>query len=243
MAITLTHFLLVKERLKKNLFQTQNYNVPQAFNLAYLKYRLIRPILKNKYLRFQKKHQDYPWLCPDAIKALKELLPNQDIGFEFGSGRSTTFFAPFFQVYWSIEHHAEWYESVNNNLKEQNVDHVRLNYIPPDTTFSEPKLTSEQQFGLPASAYPVKDECFLTYTSFLSQFPDRHFDFLLIDGRARRTCALLAIPKLKVGGMMVLDNSERARYRAIHEQLRDWEKITTTTGLTDTTIWLKPAWE
>lgn len=35
---------------------------------------------------------------------------------------------------------------------------------------------------------------------------------ILIDGRARPSCFLHAIPKLKVDGYVILDNTERAHY-------------------------------
>lgn len=243
MSIVISDFLTVKSDLGERLFQNHNYNAPRAFNLAYLNYRIRRPLLKKKYQLYQKKHPNAPWLCPDAIKALSALLHQQGKKFEFGSGRSTLFFAPFFQTYYSVEHNADWFEKVKNDLKCNKITHAQLKHIPSDTAFSDVKLSSEQQFSLSATDYPLNDDFFQTYSSYISTFPDKYFDFVLVDGRSRRSCALNAIPKLKTGGILVLDNSERKRYEAVHDALDSWEKIFTTTGLTDTSIWLKPGWE
>ncbi|HEY4655003.1 MAG TPA: class I SAM-dependent methyltransferase, partial [Cyclobacteriaceae bacterium] len=78
------------------------------------------------------------------------------------------------------------------------------------------------------------------YFSFITVFPNGHFDFIFIDGRARIECTLNAIPKLKKGGMLVLDNSDRDRYAPLFKVLEHWPRVTTTTGLFDTTIWFKP---
>jgi hypothetical protein len=81
---------------------------------------------------------------------------------------------------------------------------------------------------------------YYNYYSKVNEYPDEYFDFVLIDGRARVNCGKNAIDKLKSGGIFILDNSERQRYRPLHELLIKWPSIYTTTGLTDTTIWIKP---
>ena len=54
-------------------------------------------------------------------------------------------------------------------------------------------------------------------------------DFVLVDGRARRSCALKAMDKLKKGGILVLDNSERKRYHQVHKSFAGYPQIFTTT--------------
>jgi len=43
-------------------------------------------------------------------------------------------------------------------------------------------------------------------------YPDEHFDFILVDGRNRVSCFLHSDRVLKQGGYIMLDNSERPRY-------------------------------
>ena len=49
------------------------------------------------------------------------------------------------------------------------------------------------------------------------------------------------LPKIKKGGILILDNSERKRYELVFEQLKDYEMYETTNGLTNTTFWFIPA--
>jgi hypothetical protein len=94
-------------------------------------------------------------------------------------------------------------------------------------------------YDLRENDFAVKSE-YAEYFSFVRTFPESHFDFIMIDGRARIECTLNALPKLKPGGIFVLDNSDRKRYAPIFKVLAGWKSITTTTGLFDTTFWFKP---
>ena len=53
---------------------------------------------------------------------------------------------------------------------------------------------------------------FADYVSRIDQFDEGTFDAVLVDGRARSACLLRAWPKIRKGGVLVLDNSERPRY-------------------------------
>jgi len=45
------------------------------------------------------------------------------------------------------------------------------------------------------------------YVNFIDTFQDEAFDFILVDGVYRAECANRVIPKLKQGGMLVIDNA------------------------------------
>ena len=68
------------------------------------------------------------------------------------------------------------------------------------------------------------------YAHVVGRFPDKHFDFIAVDGRDRHECVKAAIPKVKDGGWIMLDNSERSKYdrarRMLHkvsvEQVGFW---------------------
>ena len=238
MTVTLSKFLGVQQAIAADPFAKRNYSRQKSAGPTYWQYRLLRPFLKMRYNNYQKTHPHEPWLCPDAIKALKQLLPGSKSGLEYGSGRSTGFFAPFFEKYVSIEHEESWYEQVKAQLAD--LPQVEYHLIKAEKEVPQQHLSSEAQIFFSEDDYPVPDQLFKTYSQFVNRFEDDSFDFILIDGRARKTCALNAIPKLKAGGLLVLDNSERLRYKSVHEALVDWPKIETTTGLTNTTIWRKP---
>lgn len=46
------------------------------------------------------------------------------------------------------------------------------------------------------------------YVRAIDEFPDSHFDFILVDGYYRQPCALRALRKMKPGGLFVIDNTD-----------------------------------
>jgi hypothetical protein len=156
-------------------------------------------------------------------------------GLEYGSGRSTLFFSSCLGNLTSIEHDSSWYNHVKTMLTENEINNVEYKLIPP--------LTPERKSAIEIrdlSAFDFEISNYNEYFSFIVDLPDDHFDFIIIDGRARVECSKRAVGKLKRGGIFILDNSERLRYEPVHHMLRSWKQVFTTTGLTDTTIWFKP---
>ncbi len=82
-----------------------------------------------------------PRLDPDEIEYLKDFMANKPDGstmVEWGSGGSTTLFAPYFKTgrFVSIEHNFEWFEKVSEELRspEHSNDYLKnflYAYIPP----------------------------------------------------------------------------------------------------------------
>ncbi|HXT93278.1 MAG TPA: hypothetical protein VN714_28940 [Trebonia sp.] len=70
-------------------------------------------------LVYQRAHPADPWLTPEAIGLLGTLLHPTDRGAEFGSGRSTLWFAGRVAALTSVETNARWHESVTLQLKER----------------------------------------------------------------------------------------------------------------------------
>ena len=211
----------------------------KAFSLEYFFYRVSRPILKVNYWLYTLSHPNRPWLSPESIKYLEERLTKKMIGLEYGSGRSTVFFANKLKKLISIEHHAEWHKKVENLLTKSNLSNVEYLLIPEQTTGNDNEDIELETKLLKFDGTEARDE-FNNYDNKVNEYPDEYFDFVLIDGRARVKCGLNAINKLKKDGIFVLDNSERPRYLPLHTTLESWPKVETTTGLTNTTIWIKP---
>lgn len=239
MSISIDTFESVGREIDNSRFARENYTAV-TLGWKYFRYRLYRPFLKLKYADFRKKNPSLPWLNPNAIWALQQLLKRDMTAFEYGSGMSTVFFAKLMKHVHSLEHNAEWYQRVMQIIKEKDVKNISLKHTPPDNSFDEPSLNSEDQLSLSVENYPVPDRFFGQYSAEILKMPDTSLDLVIIDGRARVSCALNAIPKLKSGGILMLDNSERNRYAKIHDTLVGWPKIWTTSGLSDTTFWLKP---
>jgi hypothetical protein len=90
---------------------------------------------------------------------------------------------------------------------------------------------------------------------------DESINFCLIDGINRDNCALLMIPKIRPGGLMVIDNvnwflpndfskSPDTRssnmgcssevWQRVFDLLANWRLIYTSNGVNDTAIYIKP---
>ena len=90
----------------------------------------------------------------------------------------------------------------------------------------------------------------LPYYGVMNTFIDNYFDAIIVDGRNRKRCIYHSIPKVKPGGIIMLDNSERPYYHSVYEHLKDWEKfdckqiepnrIGFNYGKYTTTYWIKP---
>jgi len=90
---------------------------------------------------------------------------------------------------------------------------IDLRLIAPEV------LAQPEQIHDPADPhlYQSDDEgfrgcSFRQYASQIDAYPDEHFDILLVDGRARPSCIAHGAAKVKVGGLLVLDNADRAYY-------------------------------
>jgi predicted O-methyltransferase YrrM len=191
-------------------------------------------------MRYQRSHPDAPWLTPAAIRLLGGLLRPTDRGAEFGSGRSTVWFASRVAALTSVEHDNEWHATVSARLKERGLDNVE--YI----------LALEDQ--------PMERGGDSAYARTALGFADDSLDFALVDGHYRDYSAKFILPKLRPGGMLIIDNvnwylpceskapnSRTAQtgpatkvWTEVWQQLRAWPTIWTSSGVWDTAIFLRP---
>lgn len=63
------------------------------------------------------------------------------------------------------------------------------------------------------------------YNNIIDAFINNSFDVILIDGRDRVKCIQSSIPKLKSGGWLIVDNSERPYYQKGIDLMKDWNRI------------------
>ncbi|MFQ5977074.1 MAG: class I SAM-dependent methyltransferase [Candidatus Heimdallarchaeota archaeon] len=171
--------------------------------------------------RFRKKNPEAPWLTEDAIIIIEELAKKDWFCFEWGSGRSTVWFANRIEKIVSLEHDEVWFNKISNVLETNEIHNVKH------------KLAKISEFEESHISKPI----FNDYTDAILHFPDQSFDCILVDGRNRNACLVNAIPKLKSGGYLILDNAERS-YDV--SSLSDWKLIKTTNGIWNTFIWEKP---
>jgi len=192
-----------------------------------------------KWWWYERNNMDRPWLTPESAEILAGLILPGDIGIEWGSGRSTVWFARRMKRLTSMEDNQEWYEKVKATLARERVENADYHYAPP-----------------PGDGAVARDS---DYVKIAESFADSSVGFALVDGSAREYCAQAIIPKIAPGGVMVIDNanwyfdhpthSPASRYRLGHlnadwtkvaEMLGGWRAIWTSSGVTDTAIWIRP---
>ena len=183
---------------------------PKSFSFAYIRYRVLRPILKGYYKLFNLFHPERPWTTPASIIFFEKVLTKEMTGLEYGSGRSTVFFANKLKKLISIEHHTAWHEKVEKLLATRNLNNVEYLLIPEQDISVANEEVDLETILITLNGSEERHE-FANYYNKVNDYADEYFDFVLIDGRARVKCGLNAIKKLKNGGIFVLDKSERPR--------------------------------
>jgi predicted O-methyltransferase YrrM len=187
----------------------------------------------------QRLHPDEPWLTRHSVKLLAQLLRSEDVALEFGSGRSTCWFARRISKVTSVEHHAVWHQIGLQRLRQEGMSNVDLLLRPLDVPESEGDRSA--------------------YVHVLDEVSDASIDICLVDGVYRGFCALGAISKIKSGGFIVVDNAgwflpsnsrtpgarplgtgcyDRA-WADFAKQTSRWRWIWTTDGVNDTVFLFK----
>ena len=181
-----------------------------------------------------------PWLVLSAVRDLDAAIGPDARGFEWGSGRSTIYFAKRLKTLVSLDHDAAWHPRVQADLKAEGLDgKVELDLRPRREGAFDPETARPS--GWLALGYVPRKPHFADYFDSILKYPDDHFDFVLVDGRARVACILNAIPKVAPGGLLVLDNSDRAEYAVVFPLLAAWTPRVFTDGESETRIFTKPA--
>jgi hypothetical protein len=164
-----------------------------------------------------------PWITFEARDFVEMLLKPEFTVFEYGSGGSTLFYSKRVKQLTSVEHDMGWCDDVVQALSVAGVSNCQCLYVPP-----EPTGTSSQDPTDPAAYCSSRDlyrgHSFRRYAASIDGFPKEFFDLVSVDGRARPSCVWHAHLKVKVGGYLLLDNSERDHYQGSRELLSHWEE-------------------
>ncbi len=175
---------------------------------------------------YEKRHPDHPWLAPDAIAWLEKNLRPEMRGFEWGSGRSTLWFAKHLATLASIESDPAWFQQVGRMVQDARVTNVELRHIP--LNHAESETYRNDYTPLPANP------------SAILQQPDASLDFVVVDGWYRPVCARAALSKLKPGGFLLIDNTNWNNPPHVHVP-EDWSLVHRSHNvLTETSVWMRP---
>lgn len=192
-------------------------------------------------IRYARSNPDAPWLCQQAIEMLDGWLRPSDQGLEWGSGRSTLWFAQRVTHLTSIEHNQTWANTVKERLHA--------------TT-----LADRVDYRIATDGCEERDNS--DYVLVAEQLGACTLDFCLVDGVSRDHCAVACLAKIKPGGILIIDNIERyisrtprsrspeartteqgpasEKWARFAEAVADWRCIWSTNGVWDTAIWFKP---
>ena len=189
---------------------------------------------------YQRRNPDLPWLTQGANEFLSTYIRPSDVGLEFGSGRSTLWFAARVSRLVSVEHDRDWHKRISASLADKAFGHVDYRYLAGDVNDPVAMEGAVQEIT--------------------SQFNTGHFDFVLIDGVYRDICTREALRIIRPGGILIVDNVNRhlpsnsvspgsrslemgpdgETWREIAEKIRTWRYVWTSSGVTDTAIFFKP---
>jgi hypothetical protein len=180
-----------------------------------------------------------PWITFEAERALRTLISSETRVFEYGSGGSTVFLASRVHQLVSVEHDPTWSAQVVSFVGGRAEVDVIL--APP----REARQASEMAYSSSSPAFA--GQTFIDYVSVADRYPDGLFDLLIIDGRARTSAFFRASRVVRIGGAILLDDSERASYRPAVEAARraGWPELgrygpkRLTPSFARTTIWTK----
>lgn len=168
-----------------------------------------------------------PWLTIGAIDFLSENLQQNFIGFEYGSGSSTFWFAKLTSKLYSMESDPLWSKMMRELTIQNKIENIEFGCI-------ESKML------------PIWDEDSENYGNYKTYADailerDFNFDYILVDGVARSLCIRNSISKLNPGGFLIVDNAERPAYWGAMEEIpKDWEEYRFHTPVDTTTIFKKP---
>jgi len=153
-----------------------------------------------------------PWMCFPAVEQLDRLLNAGSRVFEYGSGTSTIYFAKRAREVVSIEHEQSWHQRLLAELDRRRLTNVRYELVEPavDPGFDRSSTADPSAYVSDDERYAGKT--FRSYAQAIDSYPNEYFDLVVVDGRARPSCILHARDKVRLGGVLLLDQSERRYY-------------------------------
>ena len=171
-----------------------------------------------------------PWIHESVTEMLLSKITKDTKLLEFGSGNSTVFFSNLTNNITSIEHDKKWYNNIKPQLNS-NVKYIlaEVNYI------SKPPI--DKKFYNCDTIEKLLNE----------DIPDEYYDIIIIDGIHRVNCAYGSINKLKKGGILILDDSNRINnpasdgsYMPIKTLVKEWKEERYRSHERNTDFWIKP---
>lgn len=192
---------------------------------------------------FRAFHPQAPWLTPQAIHYLENILKPDFSGLEYGSGRSTTWFAGLVNHLVSVEHNPDWFARVKTGINKAGIQNVDYHLFPkPDNQ-------------APLDAVMRSD-----YVQAGGKIGENSLDFVLVDGVSRPACLIHSLPLMKSGAFLILDDANHYlpslskapnsrnpengplndEWKSVEENLSGWNAFWFGNGVKETVVFRKP---
>jgi predicted O-methyltransferase YrrM len=138
-------------------------------------------------------------MVPPALDALSSLIKRDWKVLELGSGRSTVWYAQRAGAVTSLEDSSAWFRTTLEILRANGTTNAEVINLP------------------------IGD-----FIEWIAGQPSESFDLVVVDhneseGVSRPDTLQASIAKVRPGGAVVLDDSDRESYRTAFEELREWQ--------------------
>lgn len=146
---------------------------------------------RRRQARFERQNPDSPWFVPAAVSYIEGKLRPDFVGFEWGCGRSTLWFARRVRHLTSVEGRRAWFDEVASWVAKEE--------LGTRVTLCLAEVSTEHGF--------IHEEI-ERYAGAIDGVDDGSLDFIVVDGHFREACLRRIGKKLRPGGMLIVDNSE-----------------------------------
>lgn len=186
-----------------------------------------RAVARARYWMWEKYNPDKPWLCPGTVRFLEREISPTWHALEFGSGRSSVWFAGKVAKLTSVEANEGWYCTVGAQLRAKSVCNVDYRLVTLDHPAGEDE-------------WPVYDPI-PRYVAAADAFGDGELGLVVVDGHYRTHCVRRSVPKIRPGGLLLVDDVERWPDLSAIPVPADWPVADlSSNGLKQTCVWLRP---
>jgi hypothetical protein len=153
-----------------------------------------------------------PWITFSAIDFLEKTLTKEMRVYEYGMGGSTLFFAKRVKEIVSVEHDETWFDLVKESINKKEYNNWEGYLIEAEVSVDNINIDPCNPNFYTSDDKNFTGKIFKKYAMSIDKYPDQYFDLVLIDGRARPSCFKHAYKKVKNGGIIMLDNTDRDYY-------------------------------